>query len=460
MPETVGCEDPGTTGDPSASKAPRSATLVREIGVFGAVMMGLGSIIGTGVFVSIGVAAGVAGPAVIPAIGLAAVVAGFNALSSAQLAASHPVSGGTYEYGYRYLRPWLGFSAGWMFLCAKSASAATAALGFAGYLLNSFGYAKHGRLALVSLAAATVVVLTIVILCGIRRSNYVNIAIVSITLLSLGAFVLAGLPLAFAEGSRNLTAFGGVAGRERFWPAFLQATALMFVAYIGYGRIATLGEEVHEPRRTIPCAILWALGASALLYMAVAVVAIAAVGADALGSVTRTQAAPLEVAAGIFGVPGIDKLVALGAMTAMLGVLLNLLLGLSRVLMAMGRRRDMPAAVARLDAARTTPYVAVIAVGCIIVGLTLIGNVKTTWSFSAFTVLIYYAITNLAALFIEDRDRIYGKWVAWAGLAACPFLAFWVETRVWAVGLTLLAIGLAWHFATVRTQADNGATRM
>jgi APA family basic amino acid/polyamine antiporter len=457
MRERAEIGETGGAGDRPDSSVPQSTALVRQLGVFGSVMMGLGSIIGTGVFVSIGLAAGVAGPAVILAIALAAVVAAFNALNSAQLAAGHPVSGGTYEYGYRYLRPWLGFSAGWMFLCAKSASAATAALGFAGYLLNAIGYAGHGRLASISLAVMTVILMTVVVLSGIRLSNRVNIAIVSITLLALGGFVLAGLPVAFAEGARNLSSFGDASAADRFWPSFLQATALMFVAYTGYGRIATLGEEVHEPRRTIPRAIVLALIFTALLYVAVAVVAIAAVGAETLGSVSRTQAAPLEVAAGKFPIPGVNKLVALGAMTAMLGVLLNLLLGLSRVLMAMGRRRDMPESVSRLNAARTTPYVAVIVIACVIVGLTSIGNVKTTWSFSAFTVLIYYAITNLAALFIADRDRLYGRWLAWAGLAACLFLAFWVETLVWLAGLSILTIGLVWHFTALRLRTAGGA---
>ncbi len=234
--------------------------LRRELGLFGATMMGLGSIIGTGVFVSIGVAAGVAGPAVVIAIAFAALVATANALSSAQLAASHPVSGGTYEYGYRYLRPWLGFSAGWMFLCAKSASAATAALGFAGYLLNLLGYTDVARATLVAVAAATIIVLTLVVLAGIRQSHHVNVVIVSFTLLALAAFVFAGLPLALERGRENLTALAGTGAEGNFWTALLQATALMFVAYTGYGRIATLGEEVHEPRRTIPRAIITTLG--------------------------------------------------------------------------------------------------------------------------------------------------------------------------------------------------------
>jgi len=412
--------------------------LERELGLFGATMMGMGSIVGTGVFVSIGIAAGIAGPAVIVAIALAAGVATCNALSSAQLAAAHPVSGGTYEYGYRYLRPWLGFTAGWTFLCAKTASAATAALGFSGYLLNTLG-GSDDRL-LIAVAAAAVTVLTLVVMCGIRQSNRTNIVIVSITLVSLVSFVLAGIPTALAAGTERMTPFFGNSIASVF-----HACALMFVAYTGYGRIATLGEEVRDPRRTIPRAIITTLIVSALLYVAVATVGIAAVGPDVMQTATEEQAAPLEVVAREFSVPAVHRVVAAGAMTAMLGVLLNLILGLSRVLLAMGRRGDMPAAVARLNAAGTTPLVSVLVVGVIVAGLTLIGSVKTTWSFSAFSVLIYYAITNVAALRLSREERLFSPLYAWTGLVACLFLAFFVEWQIWASGLALIAVGLLWH---------------
>ncbi|MDX1565337.1 MAG: APC family permease, partial [Phycisphaeraceae bacterium] len=381
---------------------PEAKTLKRELGVFGAVMMGLGSIVGTGVFVSIGIGAGIAGPSVLLAVVLAALVAMCNAFSSAQLAASHPVSGGTYEYGYRYLRPTLGFTAGWMFLCAKSASAATAALGFAGYLLHALG-ADPARL--VPVAAATSVLLTGVVLSGLRRSNLTNIFIVSLTLAALGAFVIFGMPTVLESGSTRFTPF---------WPeeglaAFLNATALMFVAYTGYGRIATLGEEVREPKRTIPRAIVITLIVSAVLYVGVGAVAVGAAGAQTLAESTRGEAAPLETVARTFELPAVHWLVAVGAMTAMLGVLLNLILGLSRVLLAMGRRGDMPGATARLNASSTTPYVAVVVVGLTVTGLACIGSVQITWSFSAFTVLVYYAITNLAALRLPPEDRLYPR---------------------------------------------------
>ncbi|RQH45676.1 amino acid permease [Okeania hirsuta] len=418
--------------------------LRREIGVFGATLMGLGSIVGTGVFVSIGIAAGISGPSVIIAVAIGAVVAICNGFNSAQLAANHPVSGGTYEYGYKYLNHWLGFIAGWMFLLAKSASAATAALGFAGYLLNAFGINNQTWLVLTALTA--VVVLTIVVLSGIRRSNFTNIIIVSITLFSLVMFILVGVPqVVWSAGENLMPFFPG----DKPIASLLQAAALMFVAYTGYGRIATLGEEVKEPRRTIPRAIALTMIVTCLLYMSIAVVTVV-VGQEVINKLSQADvslAAPLEVIArvGGLGVPVIPKLIAIGAVTAMLGVLLNLILGLSRVLLAMGRRRDVPKVIARLNSEQTTPYIAVIVVGVAIAFLVLIGDVKTTWSFSAFNVLIYYAITNFAALKLSSEERLYPKWLGWLGLAACLFLAFWVEQQIWLVGLALILVGLIWH---------------
>ncbi len=422
--------------------------LQRQLGTFGAVMMGLGSIVGTGVFVSIGIGAGIAGPSVVLAILIGALVATCNGLSSAQLAASHPVSGGTYEYGYEYLNHWLGFTAGWMFLCAKSASAATAALGFAGYLLNLAGV--ESGLWRTVVAVLAVILLTAITLGGIRRSNLTNIVIVTITLVALAIFVFAGLPTLFTNGAASFTPFfapqSSAGGDSNPWQALFHATALMFVAYTGYGRIATLGEEVREPAVTIPRAIITTLVVTAILYGAVGLVAVGNVGATRFATLTTMGAAPLEAIAETFALPGAGLILAIGAITAMLGVLLNLILGLSRVLLAMGRRGDMPAAVARINAAGTTPYVAVIIMGTVIALLALIGSVRTTWSFSAFTVLIYYAVTNLAALRLPPTAQRFPRWVAVAGVVACLFLAFWVEPLVWASGLVLLALGLLWHW--------------
>ena len=417
-----------------------SPLLKRELGVFGATLMGLGSILGTGVFVSIGIAAEIAGPGVILAVGIAALVAVCNGLNSAQLAANHPVSGGTYEYGYKYLNPWLGFTAGWMFLLAKTASAATAALGFAGYFLNAVGVADRTYVIITALVATAA--LTLIVLTGIRRSNIANTVIVSITLLSLTVFILAGLPEISWEIAtvKNDSSIGSI----------LHATALMFVAYTGYGRIATMSEEVREPRKTIPKAIIFTLVLTMLLYVAIAIVFVGVGGIDKLSP--AGNAAPLEIVARSFPIPGVSQLLAVGAITAMLGVLLNLILGLSRVWLAMGRRLDMPRVLARLNPAGTTPYVAVVVVEISIALLILVGDVKTTWSFSAFSVLIYYAITNAASLQLSPTERLYPQWLAVVGLGSCLFLAFWVERQIWLTGLALIIAGLIWR-AIVRLPA-------
>jgi APA family basic amino acid/polyamine antiporter len=392
------------------------------------VLLGLGSIVGTGVFVSIGIAAEVAGPAVIAAVAIAALVATANGLNSAQLAAAHPVSGGTYEYAYRLLHPAAGFTAGWMFQCAKTASGATAALGFGAYLMAALGL--DGQWTRSGIAVGATILLTIVVLSGLRRSNALNAALVAITFSALIAFMAWGAP--HVDSSRFQPLLGEGVG-------LLEPSALMFVAYTGYGRIATLGEEIHDPARNIPRAMVATLVVSALLYVSVAIVLVG------VGSAAVAGGAPLQHAAINFRAQGVATWIGIGAMVAMLGVLLNLLLGMSRVWLAMGRRRDMPGVLARVNKAGTTPVPAVILTGATIATLALIGDIKTTWSFSAFTVLVYYALTNAAALRLPREQRRYPRWIALVGLASCLFLAFWVEWQVWAAGLGLIAFGLVWH---------------
>jgi len=403
------------------------------------VLLGLGSILGTGVFVAIGLAAGVAGSGILLALALAAVLAICNGLASAQLAAAHPISGGTYEYGYRVLHPAAGFVAGWMFLCAKTASAATAALGFAGYLLGLFG--RTGAWPTVAIGLGACVLLTAVAAGGLTRSNRTNAVLVAITLFALGAFVVAGWPTAMANASTLAIVDPGRGGV----PDLLHATALMFVAYTGYARIATLGEEVHEPRRTIPRAVVLTLLVSFVVYLAVAFVAVGSFGADRLAEATRTGGAPLETIARELGRPGLAIVIAVGAAAAMLGVVLNLLLGLSRVWLAMARRGDMPRALGHIHGAGQSPRRAVLLAGACIAALVVIGRIETTWSFSAFTVLVYYAITNVAAMRLPPADRRVPQLVPVVGLLGCLGLAVWVEPAIWAVGLGLVAIGLVWH---------------
>jgi APA family basic amino acid/polyamine antiporter len=373
----------------------------------------------------------------VPATALAGLLAAANALSSAQLAAAHPVSGGTYEYGYRLLRPSVGFAAGWTFLCAKAASAATAALGLSGYGLSALGL-ESGAVARSALAVAVVGVLTALVLIGLRRSAITNAIIVSISLAALIAFVVTvgvtnahdDAPLAQRIGLHEAPGLG-----------LLNATALMFVAFTGYGRIATLGEEVREPRRTIPRAIIATLVLSVVLYVLVATAGVLAIGPEELSRSVVATGAPLEDSARAVDAGWLAVVVSLAAVTAMLGVLLNLLLALSRVLLAMARRGDAPPMFAHVHESGRAPTPACLAVGAAVAGVAAIGSIELAWSFSAFTVLIYYAITNLAALRLRPAQRLFHRWIAWAGLLGCVGLAWWVDARVWLFGVTLIAAG-------------------
>ncbi|PWN06656.1 APC family permease [Rhodohalobacter mucosus] len=414
--------------------------LRRAIRTPGAILMGLGSIIGTGIFVSIAIATQVAGNGIILSVVLAAVLATLNGLSSAQLAAAHPVSGGTYEYGYRFINSWFGFTAGWMFMVAKSASAATAVLGCIGYLYYATGI-NSSEWMIASGGLLLLFLMALLVSGGIQRSNSANKWIVSITLAGLAALVVAaffvnGLPVS------PITNTFSVSG----WDSVLFGSALMFVAYTGYGRIATLGEEVAEPAKTIPRAIIMAMILIVIIYLAVTLTALQALGADGFGETVEGEAAPLMIVAQSLSLPVIGPVLTITAITAMLGVLLNLFLGLSRVLLGMARRGDVPGFISRINPVTQSPVVAVW-VTCIIIGLLVLsGDVVFTWSFSAFTVLIYYSITNLTALFLPEELRLYPRIIPVLGLFGCLFLAFWIDPTILLLGAGVIGVGLVWHW--------------
>jgi APA family basic amino acid/polyamine antiporter len=319
-----------------------------------------------------------------------------------------------------------------MFLLAKTASAATAALGLSGYLLESLSVQSSAWR--VSVAVAAVLTVTEFVAGGIRRSNRGNAVVVGVALSGLILLVAASVPTVVAGDALSAPSTG--------LPAFLEASALMFVAFTGYGRVATLGEEVRDPRQVIPRAIVITTVAVTLLYIGVAAAGVGVLGAAAFGVVAETTAAPLETVARALDLAVLPDLVAVAAVAAMTGVLLNLVLGLSRVVLAMARRGDAPRFLSRVDAGSGSPVPSVWACGMTIAALALLGDVRTTWSFSAFTVLIYYALTNLAALRMRADEAIFPRWIPVLGLTACLSLAFWVDPRVLLAGLGALGSGL------------------
>lgn len=396
---------------------PAPQQLKRVVGLPGAVTLGLGSILGTGVFVSLLFAVNLAGEWAVLSVAIAAGLAICNGLSSAQLAASHPVSGGAYEYGYRFLNPTLGFNAGWMFLVAKGASAATAALAFGECIRQVVPGADSVDVRV--FAGAAIAVLTGLVLSGVRRSVRVNAVIVGLVLVALGTFIVTAFANSAASISFRAETFS--------YTHVFHAAALSFVAYTGYGRVATMGEEIREPTRNIPRAVIATLVTTLVTYLVVTLAIVALVAptpglnlADAAGSLDQllSDAQANSTAAAI---------VRAGAMIAMLGVLLNLILGLSRVALAMARRSDLPEFFSVISQNNDSPHRAVVLVAVMIGALAMNGDLLRTWSISAFTVLVYYATANLCALRQPPEERRYPRLVSAAGFCGClgliPFLA-------------------------------------
>lgn len=401
-----------------------SGSLRRDITLVDAVGIGLGAIIGAGIFVVTGVAAGVAGPAFLVGLVIAGIAATCNALSSAELAATYPKSGGTYEYGYRLLSPSLGFAAGWMFLASKLAAGGTVALGFGAYFSKLVPAVPA-----IYAGVAAAILLTAANLFGIKKAGKLNTAIVAVTIASLVVFVAAGVP---SLELANLTPFAPAG-----FFGIAESAALLFFAYTGYARIATLGEEVHEPRKTIPRAVVITIVVSVVLYLAVALVAVGSVGSAALAG----SSSPLQEASKSFKLPGVFWIVGIGAATAMLGVLLSQIVGISRMMFAMARRRDLPAFLEHVSETYAVPSYGIILTGSVIILLAIFGTLQFVVSAAAFTILIYYGIANICALRLAKEHKLYPKWVAILGLMFCIDMAASLPFKVIATGIGVLLVG-------------------
>lgn len=424
-----------------------TSELRRVITLPGAVGVGLGSIIGTGAFVALGLGAGLAGPWLLLAIAIAGGLAMCNGLSSAQLAAVHPVSGGTYAYGYRFVHPLAGFAAGWVFLIAKTASCATAALGLGGLIAWATG--KPGDATTMTLAAlGSLLVVAAMALAGVTRSVRFNFVLLFVTALALLTMVIAAAPAAW-RGWQDVS-WSAIADRPISAPGVLEAAALSFVAFAGFARIATMGEEVREPRRTIPRAVIITLGVAVVLYALVAFTGLGVLGSAEFGSRAAEDATPLLAVARAVEAPTLAIMLGVGAAAALLAVQLNLIMGLARVALAAGRERDLPTLLARIDQ-QGVPAIATV---CVVAGIALViavGTVPNAWSLAAVAVLVYYAITNIAAMRVGE-GRFIARWVSTLGLAGCVSLAAFIEPIVLGVMLGLLAIGLGVRLASRKLQ--------
>ncbi|MFF9817024.1 APC family permease [Streptomyces sp. NPDC014006] len=394
--------------------------LRRTLGVGDAVVVGLGSMIGAGIFAALNPAARAAGSGLLLGLALAAVVAYCNALSSARLAARYPASGGTYVYGKKRLGAFWGYLAGWSFVVGKTASCAAMALTVGTYVWPGQAHA---------VAVAAVVALTAVNYGGVQKSAWLTRVIVVVVLAVLACVAVACLGSKAADAGRlDVGASDGAGG-------VLQAAGLLFFAFAGYARIATLGEEVRDPARTIPRAIPLALGIALAVYACVAVAVLAVLGADRLGE----AAAPLADAVRAAGVPGLAPVVRAGAAVAALGSLLALILGVSRTTLAMARDRHLPGVLAAVHPRFQVPHRAELAVGAVVAVLAATVDVRGAIGFSSFGVLAYYAVANASAWTLTSAWHT--RVVPAVGLAGCATLAFALPGLSVAIGAGVLAVG-------------------
>lgn len=387
--------------------------------------IGLGSMIGAGIFAALGPAAAAAGPLLLVGLTVAAAVAYCNASASARLAVRYPQSGGTYVYGRERLGAFWGYTAGFSFVVGKTASCAAMALTVGYYLWPAGAHA---------VAVAAVVALTALTYFGIEKSALLTRLIVAVVLSVLAGVVV----LIVGFGAADHT---GLQVHTDPGPgAVLQSAGLLFFAFAGYARIATLGEEVRDPARTIGRAIPIALGITLVVYAAVTLAVLSALGSAGLAAAP----APLADAVTAAGFGGFAPVVRAAAVIAAVGALLALLLGVSRTTLAMARDRHLPHALAAIHPRFGSPHRAGLAVGVVVAVLAAVLDVRGAIGFSSFAVLLYYAITNAAAYTLGRRV------LPVLGMVGCLVLAFSLPMTAVLAGAAVVAVGAVGYAVSQR----------
>ena len=402
---------------------------------FDAVVIGLGSMIGAGVFAAFTPAAQAAGSGLLLGLLVALVVALCNATSSAQLAAAYPSSGGSYLYGRVRLGPWPGYLAGWGFVIGKTASAAAMAMTFAAYAAPA-GWERP-------VAIAAVVLLAAVNYHGVSRTAGLTRVLVVLVILALGIAVAACWGGSAPDAGRILD--GGFLAHG--WYGILQSAGLLFFAFAGYARIATMGEEVRNPGRTIPRAIVIALAIAAVVYAVIAVTVLAVLGPDGVAGTSTPLADAVGQGTGAWAAP----VVRIGAAVAALGALLALIAGLGRTTLAMAREHDLPHWLSAVHPRYKVPHRAETVLAAVVCAVILVADLRGAIGFSSFGVLIYYLVANIAAFTQPAEDRRYPKVLQVLGAVACLVLVATLPPLSVGAGLAMFAAGAGLRLARLRT---------
>lgn len=406
-----------------------SKQLRRTLGVGDAVVIGLSSMIGAGIFAALAPAARAAGAGLLIGLAAAGVLAYCNASSSARLAALYPASGGTYVYGRERLGEFWGYLAGWGFVVGKTASCAAMAL-----TVGTYAWPAHAHV----VAVTSVLALTVVNYLGVQKSTWLARSIVAAVLLVLTAVVVAAFVFGAPDLAANLTTWHGISAG-----GVLQSAGLLFFAFAGYARIATLGEEVRDPARTIPRAILIALAVTLAVYAGVAVAVLGVLGPRRVAS----TATPLVDAVRVAGAGWLVPIVAVGAVLAALGSLLSLLLGVSRTALAMARDRHLPRQLDAVHPRFAVPHRAELAVGLVAASLAATVDLRGAIGFSSFAVLVYYAVANASAFTLRPEEGSLPKIIPVFGALGCVVVAFALPLTSVIAGAAFLVLGAAVYWS-------------
>jgi APA family basic amino acid/polyamine antiporter len=411
--------------------------LKRTLNLFDATAIGIGAIIGAGIFVVLGIAVGYAGPAVIISMIIAGTVALFTSLSFAELSSAIPKEGGTYQYAYEMISPFVAFVSGYMWLFAQTVAGSAVCLGLASYLVGLFPANVGALIPVRAVAVSAALALTVLNLMGLKHSAKVNSVLVVIKILILCLFVVVGI---FYVNPSNYSNFA-----PNGFFGILQGAGFIFFAYLGFGRIAALGEEVENPKKTLPMAILLALVASMILYVVTGLVATGLKDYKSLGQSTS----PIADAAATAG-SYVFATVSIGALVATVSVLLTNLLGLSRVSFAMARNGQIPKSLAKIHPRLGTPYLTILITGALMAILASVSDLRQTAAITSFSMLTTHIILHSSAIRLRKKipnlktfkAPLYPL-VPCLGLASCIILMFSLPIESWIIStIAILALSV------------------
>jgi len=401
------------------------------LGLWDAVAVNVGAIVGGGIFVVTGISAGVAGSAFVVSMVLSAVVALFTALSFVQLARWQPVEGSGYEYVRQLVSPFAGFLSGWMWMIGNAFGGAAVSLGFAYYLAAALpGLPVNLVAALVCLGFAALNFI------GIHESAILNNVLVVLKLAILAFFVVFGL---FFVNSGNFLPF------QPFSAGVLFGAYFIFFAFGGFARATVIAEEVKDAKRNVPRAVVLSLIISTIVYVLVGIVAVGLVGSTGLAG----SSSPLTYAIGATGSFLAMQLVSFGGLVATASVLLTAVLGVSRMAFSMARRRDLPRSLNIVHSKFGTPYVSIWIVGVAMALLAYFVDLTGVVVVSTFSLLFWYVLVNLSAFRLKCEKRLCPRWIPILGLGTCALLlgiVLFVAPFAWATGLMSLGLGASFYF--------------